>query len=120
MAMHFRTARLITWTARIWSGLSLLLILGFIIGEGIHFTRSVEALGFVFFPLGISIGMVVSWWRERLGGAITVSSLLAFYFLHFASTGRFPQGWAWLLFAFPGVLSLFNGYGSARNLAGGR
>jgi hypothetical protein len=93
------------WTARIWSVGSLALLLGFVVGEGIH-PSGYEWLGLVFFPFGISIGMVLAWWREGPGGSITVGSLVAFYLLHVATAGTLPKGWAWLAFAAPGFLFL--------------
>jgi hypothetical protein len=94
------------WTARIWSVVSLGLLLGFVIGEGINPTTAGERLGLLFFPLGISVGMILAWWREGLGGSITTGSLLVFYAIHLATAGGFPRGWAWLAFAAPGLLFL--------------
>jgi hypothetical protein len=104
----------VRWTARVWSIASLGLILLFIIGEGINPTMAREWVGLLFFPLGISIGMVVAWWREALGGIITAASLLIFYVFHFATTGRFPTGWAWLAFTAPGILFILSSYLSRR------
>ena len=36
-------------------------------------------VGFLFFPVGTILGMLLSWWREVLGGVVTVYSLLGFY-----------------------------------------
>mgnify|MGYP003694713579 CR=1 FL=1 len=36
---------------------------------------------FIFFRLGIIVGFVVAWWKEGLGGAITIASLLTFYLI---------------------------------------
>jgi len=65
-------------------------------------------MGFVFYPAGIVAGMMLAWWREGLGGSITVGSLLAFYVLHTATAGRLPKGWAWLVLATPGFLFLWS------------
>ncbi len=35
-------------------------------------------VGFLFFPVGVIAGMLLGWWREILGGAVTVVSLLGF------------------------------------------
>ena len=56
--------------------------------------------------IGLSVGMILAWWREGLGGAITTACLVVFYAVHFATAGRLPAGWAWLLFAAPGPLFL--------------
>lgn len=99
-------ASFIRWIARIYGIGSIGLLLGFVFGEGIHTTNSKEILGLLFFPLGIAVGMILAWWREGLGGSITVGSLIVFYGIHFATAGTFPRGWAWLAFAAPGFLFL--------------
>jgi hypothetical protein len=100
----------ILWGARVWAVASVGLVLAFLVGEGFDPSRiqAREWLGIVFFPLGICAGMVLAWWKEGLGGAITVASLLAFYLVHYATSGAFPRGWAFLVFAAPGFLFLLH------------
>jgi hypothetical protein len=76
------------------------------VGEGPYPSTPAEWIGLLFYPLGISAGMILAWWREGFGGVITVGSLLVFYVIHFATSGAFPKGWAWLAFATPGFLFL--------------
>jgi len=45
-------------------------------GEGVHYTGPMQWLGFLFYPVGISIGMILAWRRECLGGGITVACLV--------------------------------------------
>lgn len=104
----------VRWTARLWSVGTIVLVLTFIVGEGIHLTRRSEMIGFIFFPVGICLGLVVAWWHEGLGGGITVASLIFFYSVSFASTGSLPRGAAWVVFAFPGFLFLFYWAASAK------
>jgi hypothetical protein len=84
----------------------MILVLVFIIGEGFNpkLLAPKEWLGFIFFPIGICFGLVVAWWKEGLGASIVVASLVAFYIVDFATSGTFPKGWAWELFAAPGFL----------------
>jgi hypothetical protein len=96
------------WTARVWSAASVAMVLGFIVGEGFNPSGLNEWLGVLCFPIGISIGMILAWWKEALGGSITVGSLLAFYVVHFVTAGTLPRGWAWLMFAAPGFLFLLS------------
>ena len=96
------------WTARVWSVASIALILAFIVGERSHPSGLNEWLAALFFPIGISVGMILAWWKERFGGGITVGSLLVFYVVHMAMAGTFPKGWAWLAFAAPGFLFLLS------------
>jgi hypothetical protein len=91
------------------------LILAFIVGEGSHPSGLNEWLGFLFFPVGISAGMIFAWWKESPGGSITVGSLLAFYVVHLTTAGTFPKGWAWLVFAAPGFLFLLSSHLSRRS-----
>jgi hypothetical protein len=93
-------------------------LLGFVVGEGINPTTRAEWLGLLFFPLGISIGMILGWWKEGIGGIITVGSLLVFYVIHVATAGALPKGWAWLAFAVPGFLFLISWYWSRKRGAG--
>ncbi len=102
--------RIVRWIARIWSIASIGLILLFIIGEGINPTAPSEWLGLLFFPFGISLGMLLAWRKEGLGGIIAAGSILIFYGVHLATAGRFPKGWAWLAFAAPGFLFLLSWY----------
>lgn len=111
--------RTIRWIARILAVACIGLVLAFLVGEGFEASRIQpgELLGLVFFPVGICAGMIVAWWREGLGGAITVGSLGAFYLVHLATAGTFPSGWAFLLFAVPGFLFLASWMQSRRACA---
>lgn len=99
---------LIRWAARILSIISIGIVILFIVGEKFNTAqiKPTEWLGLLFFPIGISIGMILAWWKEGLGGCITIGSLIIFYILHLATSGKFPQGWAWLIFSSPGFLYL--------------
>lgn len=101
--------QMVRWIGRAWAVASIVLILAFLVGEGIDLSqmKAIEWLGFLFFPVGICAGMILAWWREGLGGIVAVGSLLIFYMIHFMTAGTFPKGWAWLVFAAPGFLFLF-------------
>ena len=107
----------VRWIARTWSIVTIVLVFAFIIGEGFNPKQLVltEWFGFIFFPVGICLGLIVAWWKEGLGAIIVVSSLLAFYIVNFATAGTFPKGWAWEAFTFPGFLFAFCWYRS-RNI----
>jgi hypothetical protein len=51
--------------------------------------------------------MILAWWKEGLGGSITVGSLAAFYILYIATAGNLPPGPWWLVLAVPGFLFLW-------------
>ncbi|MEA3408548.1 MAG: hypothetical protein U9R48_10805 [Chloroflexota bacterium] len=101
----------IRWVARVWSIVSLGFMLLMVGGELLSPTGQLpsaarDLLGMVFFPVGVCAGLVVAWWREGLGGAVTVGSFLAFYLILWAFDGRFPRGPYFALVAAPGVLFL--------------
>ena len=103
---------IIRWTARILSVVSIGLVLLFMVGEGFDYTRIKpnEWVLFIFFPFGISIGMLLSWWQEGIGGIITAGCLLMFYVVHFVIAGKIPHGLAFLVFTIPGFLFLLCWY----------
>ena len=102
------SVRILRWTARLLSIISIGIILLFAIGEGfnpIKFTTQELVLG-LFFPLGVCFGMITAWKWEGLGGVITISSLLLFYLVQKNTSTGFPSGPAFIVFAFPGFLFL--------------
>jgi hypothetical protein len=68
-----------------------------------------EMVGFLFFPVGISIGMILGWKNEFIGGLIAVASLAFFYVWNFIVAGYFPTGPWFLLLVAPGFLFLIAG-----------
>jgi len=99
------------WMARLGSLVSLAFLLLFFFGEEMHLSQltTADILGLLFFPVGVTVGMLLGWRRETLGGAVTVLSLLAFYKVMYAASGRFPDGIWFALFALPGLLFLYCG-----------
>jgi hypothetical protein len=85
-----------------------------LVGEGINPSTPAEWVGLLFFPFGISAAMILAWWKEGLGGGITVGSLLVFYLIHLATAGTLPKGWGWLVVSAPGFLFLLCWYLSGR------
>jgi len=65
-----------------------------------------DLVGLLLFPVLTGVGLVVAWWREGLGGAITVGSLIAFYIWLGVMDGRLPRGPWFALVAAPGLLFL--------------
>jgi hypothetical protein len=93
------------WLARISSILLIGVFVLMFIGEGFDPARITprEWVSLLFFPFGLVLGMALAWWREGLGGAITLASLLGF-----AMFGDLSQGACLpsLLCASPGFLFL--------------
>ena len=106
----------IRWLARIASIVSIGLLAAFVFGpnEPLQFQSPGEWIGFLFFPIGIVIGMLVAWRWEILGGLTATICLLGFYVWHFVQTDKFPSGPYFLLFALPGLILLLVGLASSR------
>ena len=94
--------------ARVGSIASITLIILLFMGEAFRPSEisSNEWAGLVFFPIGVTIGMIVAWWKEGLGSAITLLSLLAFYLVYGYLLRNHIGGWYFLAFASPGFLFL--------------
>ena len=106
---HSLIRGIVRWTARALSVLSTAVLLLFVFGEPFPVAKitATEWLGLMLFPVGVVIGFAVAWWRERLGGLITLGSLLAFYLVFvFVMKEQLTEGVWFLVFAFPGVLFL--------------
>jgi hypothetical protein len=65
-----------------------------------------ELAGLLLFPIGVTLGLVLAWRWEFVGGLISIGSLLLFYLAMFMSDGRFPRGPFFALVAAPGLLFL--------------
>jgi len=101
---------LIEFLARLGSVASIALLGLVFWSDAVHPSQisRTEWLGLVFFPIGIAIGMVVAWWKEGLGSAITVGSLVAFYLVYGYMFKNHIGGWAFIVFASPGFLFLLH------------
>jgi hypothetical protein len=99
-----QAASVLRWIARIWSIASTLLVLAFMLpGESWNPTSN-QIVGLLFFPLGMVLGFVIAWWREGVGGTVTVGSMALFYLWMWSRDGRIPAGPYFLLLAAPGLL----------------
>jgi hypothetical protein len=109
-SMASRTAETATrWMARIWSFASVLFVSAFVLGELRNpgpWPTPTEWLGLALFPGGVVAGLLIAWVRERLGGSISVASVIGFYIWNVAVSGSLPGGPYFLLVALPGLLFL--------------
>jgi hypothetical protein len=96
--------------ARVGSIASITLLILLFQAEAFHPSEIApkEYIGLLFFPLGVVIGMVLAWWKEGVGSAITLGSLVGFYVVYGFVLGSHIGGLAFLLFASPGFLFLFH------------
>ncbi|NNE64984.1 MAG: hypothetical protein HKN33_00340 [Pyrinomonadaceae bacterium] len=104
---NYERLRILIWTARILSVLSIFTLLMFFVGEEFDPAKISprQWIGFMFFPVGLVVGLIVAWKNELLGGSIALFSLLAFYFVYgLILSGSLPIGSAFLLFAIPALV----------------
>jgi len=66
----------VRWTARISSIPVILVFLLMFFGEGFDpmKVKPIEWVMLLFGPFGFMLGMILGWWKEGLGGAITIVS----------------------------------------------
>jgi|SRR5687768_755262 len=96
--------------ARVGSIASITLLILFLVGSGFHPSEisATEWAGLLFFPIGVMAGMIIAWWKEGLGSAVTLGSLLGFYLVYGYLLRNHIGGWAFVAFASPGFLFLLH------------
>ena len=107
------------WLARLTSLMSIGMLALFLFGEPSPIGRITarEWIGLAFFPAGVAIGMIIAWWKEGLGAAISILSLVAFYTIFGWLLGSNVKGPYFFVFASPAFLFLIAWSLSRRNLS---
>ncbi len=101
---------ILRWITRIWSYLVVAFILLFvgaqILGSGINADSFslIEGIASTFFPIGLTLGLIVAWWKEGLGGTIATVSIIAFHLIMFFGNGNPEFVIFFELLAVPGPL----------------
>jgi hypothetical protein len=111
------TTFVVRWLARLTSLVSIGMLALFVTGEPFHPTQITtrEWTGLAFFPVGVAIGMIIAWWKEGLGAAISLASLLGFYTIFGWLLGSRVKGPWFLVFVSPAFLFLVAWLLSRRN-----
>ena len=109
------------WVARTWSVLNILIIFIFAIGESLRPLGPVptykEWIGLALWPVGVAVGLLVSWLREVLGGLVALGSLGAFYIWTLFRSGQLPRGPFFFLIAAPALVFILAGVVARRDAA---
>ena len=89
----------------------ILLIFVLTADRGIRFDKVtiIGTIMFIFFPIGITAGMIFAWSKPILGGIITIVCAFIYYTLYTISYKTIPLGETFYLFPFPGVIFLISG-----------
>ena len=104
-----KVAVTIKWIARIWSILSLAFLLLFF-GAYIFSSNGDDTFAFkdmfqfVFFPIGLTIGLILAWKWEGLGGIVAIGSIIGFHLQMLIKNGKPDFGIFFELLAAPGIL----------------
>ena len=91
------------------SALTIAIIFMFMICEGFTpwtFTRN-EMILSAFFPIGFIAGLIVGFFKQRIGGYITVTAFIGFNIGYYFISGKFPNNISFFVFALPGFSLLF-------------
>lgn len=111
------TAFVFRWLARLTSLVSIGMLALFLFGEPFNPSRITarEWIGLAFFPAGVAIGMTIAWWKEGLGAAISLASLLSFYTIFGWLLGSRVNGPWFIVLVSPAFLFLVAWFLSRRN-----
>jgi len=104
---------LIRWLARIISISFIGLLALFFIGEGninefMHLSTN-EILLMLFVPILFTIGGIISWKRELLGGILILASVIGFNIVDIIASKRFTGEIEFAFIIVPGVLFILAG-----------
>ena len=99
----------IRWIARIWSILSLAFLLLFfgasiISSVGTSTFAFKDVYQFLFFPIGLAVGLILAWKWEGLGGIIATGSIIGFHLQMLIKNGNPDFNLFIELLAAPGIL----------------
>lgn len=97
------------WSARLLSAVTIGFILLFMFGQEANWSAVTarDAVGLLFFPFGLMLGLVLGWRREMAGGLISVGSMALFFLVYGLVINRAVfMGWWFLILSIPGVLFL--------------
>ena len=108
----------VRWLARLTSLISLGIVAMFLLAEPFNprNVRGREWVGFICFPIGVMVGLIIAWWKEGLGAAISLASLAAFYLVFGWLMGSNIHGPWFIIFASPAFLFLIAWLLSKSNL----
>jgi hypothetical protein len=97
------------WSARVLTLPALFFMIATAIGTGGSGPSPRDWLLLALFPVGMTLGLIIGWRWELVGGTLSVSCLGAFYLLHYVLSHRLPGGPWFLIFTVPGILFLLAG-----------
>jgi hypothetical protein len=102
MTSEKKRALFMRWIARGLSVMVIGFVLLFLFGEGLPPITVLH----IFFPFGVMLGLILSWFFEGTGSTLTIASIIAFYLVHYFSEGKLPGGPFFMITGVPSVFFL--------------
>lgn len=108
-----KTVTIFRWIVRIISIIIVLFLILMFVGSLFNPKQSNtpsthELISFIFFPIGLCVGLLIAWKWELIGGIIAIVSMIIFSLIIQSTLG-------WIIFAIPGVLFIICWYLSRNN-----
>jgi len=83
---------IIKWLARIWGGLAaaflIFMYIAHVLSSWSFLPSGSDALPFIFFPIGVAVGLVIAMKWAGLGGSITFVSMIAWHLIMYTAHGE--------------------------------
>jgi hypothetical protein len=84
---------IIRWLARVWGGLAAAFLIFMIVAHlvssgGWGWPSGVDGIAFVFFPVGVAVGLVIAMKWDALGGLITLVSMITWHVIMNSTRGN--------------------------------
>lgn len=97
--------------AKVNSLISIIILLLFFTNGNVRFyaLQDDTFLLMIFFPIGLIIGLIISWMKPIMGAIVGLTSVLLFYIVHYFKVQYFPEGFSFLIFSVPCFLFLIDG-----------
>lgn len=90
------------WVSRAGSVAVVAILIPFVFSGGSR-PSGVELAGLLMFPIGLVAGFAISWWREGVGAAVSLASVVGIYVLLSAMKGTITGGPYFAVLALPAV-----------------
>lgn len=88
---HNRTFKIVRWIARVISSLAVAFFLFMCTGESMYDSEPATIEGIIVggFAILLTVSVLISWWKERIGGIILTTLAIAFAIFIYITAGRY-------------------------------
>ncbi|QSX05673.1 hypothetical protein JYG23_13555 [Sedimentibacter sp. zth1] len=91
ISKYDRKLKIVRWIARVIGSLSTAFFLFMIIGDLMFISEpyTLEGVMVVGFAIVLTVGVLIAWWKEGIGGVILTISAIAFAMFIYFTAGRY-------------------------------